>query len=265
MHKVRSKDGTSIAYTKDGTGPAVIAITGALGVGSEPMFTELAELLAPHFTAITYHRRGRGQSGDTQPYAVEREIEDIEAIIEAVGGSASLYGLSSGAALALETANKVPAKVKKAALYEPPYVVDDSHPPLPADYIPHLKQLIAEGRRGDAVEYFMTAAIGLPEEYLAPMRADPSWASMKDVAHTLHYDGTIMGQNMAGKPFRPNQWPNATMPILVITGGESDPFFFSGADALVSQLPKGKRHILPGQSHGVESAVLAPLLIDFFR
>jgi pimeloyl-ACP methyl ester carboxylesterase len=261
MEKVLSKDGTPIAYYKVGSGPTVILVDGALGDGTDPT---LAELLSPHFTAIHYNRRGRGESGDTQPYAIGREIEDIKAIIDASGGSAYLCGFSSGAALALEAANKLPAKVKKAVLFEPPFIVDETHAPLPDDYVPHLKQLIAEGRRGDAVEYFMTAAIGLPAEYVEPLRADPSWAGMERVAHTIHYDGTIMGQNMSGKPLRPNQWPNATMPILVIVGGESEAFFYSGADALLRQIPNGQRRTLAGQSHNVESAALAPVLVEFF-
>ena len=131
MEKVISRDGTPIVYEKSGEGPAVILVTGALGLGTDPMFRDLAELLAPHFTVYNYDRRGRGESGDTLPYTVEREVEDIEAIIDEAGGSASLYGLSSGATLALEAANILPGKVKKLAMYESPFIVDDSRPPIP--------------------------------------------------------------------------------------------------------------------------------------
>jgi pimeloyl-ACP methyl ester carboxylesterase len=266
MHKVISKDGTPIAYDKTGRGPTVILISGALGTRMDD--SELAQRLAPHFTAISVDRRGRGDSGDTAPYAapyaVAREIEDIEAVIDAEGGTASLYGISSGGALVLEIAAALPKKVAKAVVYEPPFIVDDTHAPLPADYVPHLKQLIAEGRRGDAVEYFMTDAVGIPPEYVAGMRADPMWPGLEAVAHTLHYDGTIMGNNMAGKPLSPQTWASATMPILVATGGVSEPFMQNGNAALVEALPNAERTIIVGQDHNVASDALAPVLIEFF-
>lgn len=264
MEKVISKDGTPIAYDKVGDGPTVILVGGALGVRAYPGTVELAQQLSSHFTAINFDRRGRGDSGDTQPYAVAREIEDIEALIDAEGGTAYVYGMSSGAALALEAANALPAKIKKAALYEPPFIVDDTHPPLPDNYIGHLKDLVAAGRRGDAVEYFMVEAVGVPAEYIAPMRADPMWAGMESVAHTIHYDGTIMGENMSGKPLRPNQWPAATMPVLLMAGGESPAFFHNGADAAAQQLANAQRRTLPGQTHGVANEVLVPVLVEFF-
>ncbi|HET9495494.1 MAG TPA: alpha/beta hydrolase, partial [Chloroflexia bacterium] len=185
VNKVTSKDGTPIAYYRTGSGPAVIIVSGALGTGTDPMHVELADLLASRFTVYNYDRRGRGESGDTPPYAVEREIEDIEALIDEAGGSASLYGLSSGAVLALEAANALPGKVKKVALYEPPVITNaDTFPPLPADYVERQANLVAEGRRGDAVALFMKT-VGVPAEYIEPMRQDPSWAGMEGVAHTL--------------------------------------------------------------------------------
>jgi len=264
MSSVRSKDGTMIAYTKTGDGPPVILINGAMGTGSDPAFVELAERLSLHFSAINYDRRGRGQSGDTAPYAVDREIEDIEALIDANGGSAYVYGISSGAALALEAAAKLPTKVKKLALYEPPYIVDSSHAPLPADYVQHLDELIAAGRRGDAVEYFMSAAVGIPAEHIAPMKASPMWPGLEAVAHTISYDGRIMGDKMSGKPFPPQQWATATMPVLVINGGAGEPFMGVSGDALATLLPNAQRLTMEGQNHGVESSALAPVLIDFF-
>jgi pimeloyl-ACP methyl ester carboxylesterase len=262
-NKVTSKDGTPIAYYRTGEGPAVILVSGALGTGTDPMHVELADLLAPHFTVYNYDRRGRGDSGDTPPYAVEREIEDIDALIDEAGGAASLYGISSGAVLALEAANKLPKKVKKVAMYEPPVITDDSFPPLPEDYVEQQARLVAEGRRGDAVALFMKV-VGVPEEYIAPMRQDPSWAGMENVAHTLPYDGIILRGISYGKPLAPNRWLSATMPVLVIAGGASEPFFHSGAKALVGQLPNGQVRTLEGQSHGVESPALAPMLADFF-
>jgi pimeloyl-ACP methyl ester carboxylesterase len=196
---------------------------------------------------------------------VEREIEDIEAVIDVAGGTAFLYGISSGAALVLEAAAKLPTKVRKAALYEPPFVVDNTHAPLPAGYVPHLKQLIAENRRGDAVEYFMSAAVGIPAEYIAGMRTSPMWPELEAVAHTLHYDGLIMGSHMAGQPLPRNGWTTATMPVLVGVGGASDAFFNSSADQLAEILPAAQRTTLPEQDHNVNSAVLAPVLVDFFN
>ena len=276
MQQAISKDGTSIAYNRLGKGPAVILVAGALGTRSHPMFADLSALLAPDFTVYNYDRRGRGDSGDTAPYAVQREVEDIEALIAEAGGSASLYGLSSGAALALEAASKLPTKVRKLALYEPPFIVDDSHPPIPKDYVQRLDKLIAAGRRGDAVEVFMTDAIGIPAEFVAQMRGapqpmdqapdqPPSWAEMEKVAHTLAYDGRVMGDTMSGNPLPTDRWTSATPPTLVITGGDSEAFFHHGARALADVLPNARTSILEGQAHNVDSAALAPVLDEFFR
>ena len=275
MNSVTSKDGTTIAFDRSGKGPAVILVGGALGVRSQPMMADLAAHLAARFTVYNYDRRGRGDSGDTLPYAMEREVEDIEAIIDIAGGSASLYGLSSGAVLALEATSKLPAKVSKLALYEPPFITDDSHPPLRKDYVQRLDELIAAGRRGDAVEVFMTDAIGIPAEYVAMMRnapvpteqapnQPPPWAEMEKVAHTLAYDGRLMGDTMSGNPLPTDRWISATAPTLVITGGNSEAFFHNGARALVGGLPDAKHRILEGQDHAVAPGVLAPVLVDFF-
>jgi pimeloyl-ACP methyl ester carboxylesterase len=265
MNKVTSKDGTPIAFDRLGEGPPVILVAGASGVRSHPLMGQLAERLAERFTVYNYDRRGRGDSGDTPPYAVEREIEDIDALIDAAGEPAYLYGISSGAVLALEAASRLPTKVKKLALYEPPFIVDDSRPPLPEDYVPHLNALIAAGRRGDAAEYFLTDAIGLPAEYVAPMRNDPMWAELEAVAHTLPYDGTIMGNTMSGKPLPARRWASVTTPTLVMDGGASPPFFHNGAQALADILPNAQRRTLEGQSHGVAPDALAPVLLDFFQ
>lgn len=265
MNTVRSKDGTQIAYDKVGDGPPVLLVGGATATRSDPYSQELAERLSLHFSAINYDRRGRGDSGDTQPYAVDREIEDIEALIDANGGSAFLFGLSSGGALVLESAAKLPSKVIKAALYEVPYIVDSSHAPLPADYVPHLQELTAAGRRGDAVAYFMSAAIGIPDEYIAQMRSQPMWPGLENIAHTIAYDGMVMGDKMSGKPFPPGAWATATMPILLINGGAGEPFMGNSADALAKILPHALRLTMEGQAHDVDSNALAAVLIDFFN
>src|SRR5258708_30163303 len=247
MSQVTSKDGTTIAFDQSGTGPAVILVSGALGIRSHPIMAGLAECLASHFTVFNYDRRGRGESADTAPYAVEREIEDIEALIDNAGGSAFLYGLSSGAALVLEAANKLPNKVKKLALYEPPYIVDDSFPAVPDDYVQQLNKATSEDRPGDAVEIFMTQALHLPPEYLVPMRNDPMWALMVSAEHTLVYDAAVMGDTQRGKQLPPKRWLSATSPTLVITGENSPAFFHNAAKALVDILPNPQHPILPGQ------------------
>jgi pimeloyl-ACP methyl ester carboxylesterase len=272
---VTSKDGTSIAFDRLGNGPSVILVAGALGFRSHATFADLAARLARRFTVYNYDRRGRGDSGDTAPYAVQREVEDIDALIDAAGGSASLYGLSSGAVLGLEAGSKLPTKVRKLALYEPPFIVDDSRPPVPKNYVRRLDELIAAGRRGDAVEVFLTDAIRIPAEFVAEMRNPPAatdqapnqpppWAEMEKVAHTLAYDGRVMGDTMSGNPLPTYRWTSATSPTLVITGGNSEAFFHNGARALVGGLPDAKHRILDGQDHNVDSAVLAPVLDEFF-
>lgn len=277
MKTVRSKDSTIIAFDQVGEGAPVILVGGALGVRKHPMVGELAGLLAPHFTVINYDRRGRGDSGDTLPYAVEREVEDIEALIDAVGGSASLYGMSSGAVLALEAANSLSSKVKKLAMYEPPFLVDGSRPPAPADYIARLNEAVAEGRRGDAVQLFMTELVGVPAEYVAQMRTGggdegsdgdmkpPAWTEMEAIAHTLAYDGAIMGDMMSNKPLPRGRWTSVSMPALVLTGGNSPTFFHAGAQALVDLLPNARWQTLEGQDHAVAPTALAPVLIAFFN
>jgi uncharacterized protein YndB with AHSA1/START domain/alpha-beta hydrolase superfamily lysophospholipase len=260
--RVTSKDGTSIAFDRLGTGPAVILVTGATGVRSG--MAHLAAVLAPHFTVFNYDRRGRGESGDTVPYAVAREVEDLDALIDEASGSAFVYGISSGAVLALDAASTLPTKVKKLALYEPPFILDDSRPPLPHDYVQQLDAAIAAGRRGDAVEIFMTKALRIPEEYLAPMRNGPMWAAMEAVAHTIAYDGTIMGDTMSGKPLPANAWAAATMPTLVMDGELSEGFFHDAAQALADILLNARRRTLEGQEHGVAPEALAPVLVEFF-
>jgi pimeloyl-ACP methyl ester carboxylesterase len=262
MNKVISKDGTAIAFDKSGKGPAIIMVGGALSDRSAG--TQVASLLAPHFTVFTYDRRGRGDSGDTPPYAVAREVDDLDALIAAAGGSASVFGHSSGAVLALEATSKLPGKVKKLVLYEPPFIVDDSRPPLPEDYVAQLNELVAAGRRGDAVEYFMTKAVDVPAEFVAQMRNDPTWSGMEAVAHTIAYDGTIMGDTMRGSPSPLKKWAAVTVPTLVIDGGASPAWLRNGAQALADVIPNTQRRTLEGQTHDVAPEVLAPVLQEFF-
>jgi pimeloyl-ACP methyl ester carboxylesterase len=293
MRTVTSKDGTTIAFDQAGEGHPLILVGGALSYREFSGAEELVERLAGHFTVINYDRRGRGDSSDTPPYAVEREVEDIEALIDGAGGSAYLYGISSGAVLALEAAARLPGKVKGLLMYEPPFIVDNSRPPVAPDYVDLLNEATAAGRPGDAVEIFMTKALLIPAEFIPMMKGTPvpagsgptpaddwpvpegddapmqppAWEDMEKVGHTLVYDAAVMGDTMSGKPL-PNErvarWAAATMPTLVMSGGKSEAFFHSAATSLVEVLPNAKYRLLEGQDHAVSPKALAPVLVEFF-
>jgi pimeloyl-ACP methyl ester carboxylesterase len=260
VKEVISKDGTTIAFDRSGEGPAIILVGGALSDRSAGR--PLAALLAPRFSVFSYDRRGRGDSSDTAPYAVEREVEDVEALIDEAGGSASVFGMSSGAVLALEAARRL--SIARLALYEPPFIVDDSRAPVPEDYVKQLKELVASGHRGDAVEYFMTKAVDVPAEYVAQMRNAPSWRAMEALAHTLVYDGAIMGNTLSGKPLPAERWVSVTVPTLVMDGGDSPAWAHNGVQAIADILPNAQRRTLAGQTHAVAPEVLAPVLAEFF-
>ncbi len=262
MGYVSSKDGTAIAFDRSGAGPAIIVVGAA--TTTRAGYAPLAVALATHFTVLIYDRRGRGDSGDTAPYAVAREIEDLEAVIAAAGGSAYVFGHSSGAVLALEAAHTLSTKITKLAMYEPPFIVDDSRPLPPEDYTLRLNALIAAGRRGDAFALFMTEAVGVPAEFVAQMRNDPSWAASEAVAHTLAYDDAIMGNTVSGSPLPLRKWSSVTVPTLVIAGGESPASMHHGAQALVEVLPDAQPRTLEGQGHNADPEVLAPVLAAFF-
>ncbi len=258
MNKVTSKDGTSITYDRLGQGPVAILVCG--GSVDKSSNASLAEQLAPHFTVLNYDRRGRGDSGDTAPYAVEREIEDIEALVDENGGSAFLFGISSGAGLALEAARMLPAKIKKLALYEAPYIVGDSRPRPPADTARTFTELVSSGRRDAAVEYFMLDVVGLPAEFAAQARSAPWWPAQLALAHTLAYDATVMGDYSL-----PVEHAAAIKtPTLVIAGGDTWDWMQTTAQALAAAIPGGQYRVLEGQSHQVAAEALAPLLVDFF-
>jgi pimeloyl-ACP methyl ester carboxylesterase len=260
MSKVMSKDGTTIAFDKLGQGPAMILVNGAMGYreffGGKPLAAELSN----EFTVYDYDRRGRGESTDTQPYAVEREIEDIEALIEEAGGSAYLYGISSGAVLALKAATKLgPAKVSKLALYEPPFNSDDDNAKQEfAAFTQRMAELLAANQRGEAVAFFM--ADMLPPEMIEGMRQSPEWLLMEGVAHTLAYDNAVLGDGAV-----PAEAAHAaTMPTLVMDGGESAASFHDAAQALVDALPNARYRTLERQTHAPpDPEALAPVLAEF--
>jgi pimeloyl-ACP methyl ester carboxylesterase len=214
---------------------------------------------------IAYDRRGRGESGDTPPYSVAREVDDLAALIADAGGTAFLFGHSSGAVLALEAARTLGSRIQMLAVYEPPFIVDDSRPPLPADYVARLDELVTADRPGDAVEYYLTTGPGVPAEAVAQMRETPMWSEMESLAHTLAYDGRVMGDAMAGSPAPLERWSSVDVPTLVLDGGASPPWQRSSTQALARVLPRCVHRSLPGQTHAAEPEVLAPVLRAFFE
>lgn len=265
MQSVKSKDGTLIAYDRSGEGPAVILVDGALQYRAfDQGMAKLGELLASHFSAIHYDRRGRGDSGDTLPYSLEREIEDIEALIDAEGGKASVYGISSGACLALEAALQLGNKVKKLALYEAPYSLEGWTENIANwhEYTKDLKQLLSEDRKADAVGRFMKL-VGATDEAIAGIRQVPDWLKWEAVATTLVYDAAAMGQDGVAPLARASQ---LKVPTLVMAGGASEwPIMRDTAEALAKAIPNSTHRVLDGQTHEVSGEVLAPVLIEFFN
>lgn len=254
--KVTSNDGTSIDIEVTGEGPPVVMVTG--GSVARTANTGLAEQLASSFTVYNYDRRGRGESTDTLPYAIEREFEDIGAVIEGAGGSAFLYGSSSGAALALHaTASGLP--VTKLAMWEPPFILDPANRP-PSDQVEQYEKMVAEDRRGDAVEYFMARVVGMPPETVAGFRSQPWWPAQEALAHTLAYDARIM----ADYSLPSDAAEQVKAPALVVAGGADMPWMRETAEALAEVIPDGQVRLLDSQGHDVDDSVLAPVLIEFF-
>ena len=264
MGSVTSRDGTEIAFDRHGEGPPVVLVGGAFQHRAiDPRTARLASLLGERFTIYHYDRRGRGDSGDAEEYSPEREVEDLEALIEVAGGSAFVFGNSSGAALALDAAASGLA-VERLALYEAPFIVDDSRTPVPEDYRERLVETILAGRRGDAVELFLTGPAEVPAEFVAQMRQAPIWPAFEAVAHTLAYDAAFMEGTQLGRPLPAGRWDSVTVPTLVVVGGDSPEYLHSGARAITDLLPDARRSTLEGQTHEVDPGVLAPVLAGFF-
>ena len=261
METVISKDGTQIAYDKTGQGPTLIIVAGAFQ--GRMAMAAYADALSKNFTVYNYDRRGRGESGDIQPYAIEREIEDLDALIQEAGGSAFVFGGSSGGVLTLDAA-AYGLNITKLAVYEPPFVVDDSRVPVAEDMVDQLKNMIASGRKGDAAETFMTKGSLMPAEAVAGMRSQPFWTEVEAVAHTLVYDATIMEGTMRGAPLPANRWSAVTIPTLVIYGGEGPAWSRNAAESLVALLPHAEGKALQGQFHTLTPDALTPVLEKFF-
>jgi Alpha/beta hydrolase family len=253
---VTSRDGTTIVFDRSGDGPPVVII--GAGPTDRSANAAVAELLSAHFTVFNYDRRARGASGDTAPFAVDREYDDLAAVIEAAGGSACLYGTSGGAAIALEAAARG-LGATRLGLWEPPYLLDDEATRPPADYHAQLAAAVAAGRPGDAVELFFTAAVGAPAEFVAQLRQAPTWPALERLGQALVYDAAIIGD------FRvpTDRLAKVNVPTLVIDGGLT-PWMSRTADAVASVVPGAQRHTLEGQPHNVDPAAIAPALIDFF-
>ncbi len=261
MAQVISKDGTKIVYDKVGQGPSVVLVEGATATRSS--FIELANLLSPKFTVYSYDRRGRGDSSDTLPYSVEKEIEDIEALIDEAGGSAYVYGISSGGALALEAASKLGNKVKKLAIYEVPYDESETGQAKWKEYVTTLQQSLKAGKNGDAVTSFMKL-VDVPDEMLAGMKQSPYWPELEKVAPTLAYDAACLGnRNIPAETVK-----HISVPTLVMDGGgslQTYPNMRASAEKMAQLIPNVEWQTLEGQTHDVNSKVLAPVLEKFFK
>jgi pimeloyl-ACP methyl ester carboxylesterase len=256
-----SADGTRIAFDRAGSGPPLVIVGGAFGTREDG--DDLRAALSGQFTVASYDRRGRGDSGDTQPYAPQREIEDLRAVIEALGGSAFVHGHSSGAALSLDAVTAgVP--ITKLSIYEPPFTIDDTRPPYPDGFLESLRRHIEAGRRGEAVAEFFRTGLLLPEPAIDKMRSTPDWPKMESLAHTLLYDFAILGDRIRGRQLPASMADSITIPVLVLSGGDSPPTLQSPVIALAALLPDVTRRTLKGQGHGAPAEVLAPILAEFF-
>jgi pimeloyl-ACP methyl ester carboxylesterase len=261
METVTSSDGTTIAFERLGDGPPVIVVCGAMC--DRALMRPTAEELAKHFTVFNYDRRGRGDSGDTAPYAVEREIEDIGALIDEAGGRASVYGHSSGASLVLHAAARG-LPVARIVLHDPPYAPDEDEQARRSsrEYGENLKAVLSEDRRGDAVELFMTM-VGMPREMIEGMRHTPKWAELEMIAPTLAYDSEVMGDIGRDGTIPVDQASRVTVPALVLTGGADYPWMIDVGRRLADTMPNGLHRVLEGQEHTVPPEVLVPVLAEF--
>lgn len=255
MPMVTSKDGTELAVIKNGKGPVVILVGGALQTKSDHLMGKLIPLLARDFTVVSYDRRNRGDSSDTAPYEVEREIEDLDAVIRSTGGPAFVFGNSSGGNLALLAAASL-QNITKVAVYEAPFIPERT-PGDGREYVAALEKLVAEGKNGKAVKMFLKR-IGMPAPMVAAISIMPAWAGMKELAPSLVYDGHVVGDGSV-----PRQLADITVPVLIATGASEQ---MKTAGASVATVVAGaERQILEGQSHDVNPEVLAAALVKFFK
>jgi Alpha/beta hydrolase family len=264
VETINSSDGTVIAFDRVGHGPPVILVGGAFSWRRWKGFVELADLLSARFTVLNYDRRGRGDSGDTKPYVLEREFEDLQAMIAVAGGSVSVWGMSSGGILALEAA-RAGVPIEKIAAYEPPFIVDPSDGLPPDDFVPHLAALADRGRTSEAVRYFMTRVMGMPSLIPSLMSLwPPMWSKLKATAHTLPYEAALIDRYVRGRPVDDPFWARVATPTLIVSGEKSPQKLRKGAAAIAAALAHAEHRALPGVSHNVKMRTLAPVLTDFF-
>lgn len=262
MPKVTSKDGTEIAYEMLGSGPPLILVDGALCYRASGPARPLAEQLKDRFTVYIYDRRGRGESGNTLPYAVEREVEDLEALIAAAGGSAMLYGISSGGVLALEAANRSNGVVS-VFVYEAPLITDSTRRLAPG-YAEKMEALIAADRRGAALKHFMGTGVGLPGFMVFIMQFMPMWKTLKAVAPTLAYDTALTAPLQQSRPLSPGRWSNIKVPAKIVGGTKSAAWMRNAQKAIAEVLPDARHAELEGQDHMVKPEAIAPMIKEFF-
>jgi len=249
MDQTTSKDGTTIAFDRVGQGQPLILALGAFN--DRTTGAPLAAWLAPHFSVFSYDRRGRGKSGDRPPYALEREVEDLAAVLTAADGSATVFGYSSETVLALHAAaHDLP--ITKLALYELP-------PARPPEHPMELAALIAAGRRGDAVEYFQRQVVGIPEAIVAQFRHAPFRPALEAMAHTTVYDATLVayGTSLAALSAK------LLTPTLVVAGEQSPPIMRETAEQLAKMLPNARALTLPDATHDINPALLSGALSEF--
>jgi pimeloyl-ACP methyl ester carboxylesterase len=260
MPTIRSADGTTIAYERGGSGPALILVDGAMCYRAAGPMRPIAEQLRPHFTVYAYDRRGRGHSSDTLPYTVGKEVDDLRALIAEAGGSAYAFSISSGGALVLATA-AADRGLEKVALYDPPFTAEASGEDgvRAKDYTERLDALLSEGRRGDAVALFMSY-VGVPAPAIEHTRTQPAWAALEAIAPTLAYDDALLAGGAVPRAVA----AAVTVPALVIAGGGSPPVLQVAARAAADALPDGRYRVLEGQTHDVGPDAVAPVLVEFF-
>ena len=263
MQTVTSADGTRIAYDRYGDGPALILVNGALSFRKFKKFEQLATALSEHCTVINYDRRGRGDSGPAGPVSVQHEVDDIAALIDAVGGRASLWGWSSGGAVALRAA-AADVGVEKLVLYETPFKTDPEAKYPTEDYGARLDEIVAEGDPKRAARHFMRNGIGMPAPVVTLMSVMPMFKKFARNGLTLPFDYAALGeQNMKGQPLNPQEWATVTCPTLVAYGSKTYPVLKHASKALAEVLPNATLRELPGQNHNVAASAIVPVLAEF--
>jgi hypothetical protein len=256
-----SADGTTIAYQVFGSGVPIVFVSGA--TQAKESWAELAEAMSGlGFAAVPYDRRGRGDSGDTMPYAVEREIEDLAAVMASVGGSAGVLGMSSGGALA-NRAVAAGLPIPTLSTFETPYRVDDDGPKPPVDYVEHLQELYDDDRPEEMLEYFMVAGVGQPQEAVEEMKLSPFWQTLLPLGRTVLYDGLCLGSSQA--PLPTELLGSITIPMLCIGSNGSPAWLREAAEAAAAAAPNARFVPLDGGWHSAPTDVLAPVLAEHHR